>query len=272
MNKELIIKNAKEKFTGELLDIVLKQIDDYFELKESSYQITHNYKVNDNVILNENHLLHGIGKHIDLIEKFAKRGVTSPDFFDTNINHAFSHTAAFWSVTGEITLQEYIENYSGIVAKVNDEYWQVPYKHLDEFIEVLRDVDHWSWTAESSMEIRFMPSLARDINQVAFIVNASDERTKKLRHNSVFKEHFNKDYSYEFVTNKSKAKEKFLQEGFKEDFFLRADYLIFGLPENTIEGILVGRLVENNEEHLTTLKNLFPNCYICNLDGKVIVE
>ena len=51
MNKDLIIKNAKEKFTGELLNIVLKQIDDYFELKDSKYQIKHNYKINDKVIL-----------------------------------------------------------------------------------------------------------------------------------------------------------------------------------------------------------------------------
>lgn len=270
MNKELIIKNAKEKFNGELLEIVLKQIDTYFELKESSYQVKHNYKVNDQVILNENHLLHGIGKRVDLIELFAERGVTSPDFFDTSIDHAFCYTAAFWNVKGEISLQEYIENYSGIVANVNNEYWQVPYKHLDEFVEILKDVDHWKWSAESSMEIRFMPSLAKNINQVAFIVNTENALTKELRKNSVFKDNFNKEYAYEFVTGK--AKEKFLKEGFKEDFFLRADYLIFGLPVNTIEGILVGREVENNQTHITTLKKLFPKCYICNLDGTVIAE
>mgnify|MGYP003319921749 CR=1 FL=1 len=28
--------------------------------------------------------------------------------------------------------------------------------------------------------------------------------------------------------------------------------------------------IENNEEHLNTLKMLFPNSYICNLDGIVI--
>lgn len=272
MNKELIIENAKKKFTGELLEIVLKQIDDYFELTNSPYQVKHNYQVNDQVILNENHLLHGIGKHTDLIEIFAERGVTSPDFFDTSVNHAFCYTAAFWNVKGKISLKEYIENYSGVVAKVNDEYWQVPYKHLDNFIEVLRDVDHWLWTAESSMEIRFMPSLARDINQIGFIVNTENEICKKLRKNSVFKEPFDKDYAYEFLTNKSKGKDKFIQEGFKDDFFFRADYLIFGIPKNAIEGILVGRIVENNKEHLSTLKKLFPNCYICNLDGKVILN
>lgn len=268
MDKELIIKNAKDKFNGELLDIVLKQIDDYFELNDSKYQTKHNYKVNDKVILNKNNLLHGIGKHVDLIELFAERGITSPDFFDTSIDHAFCYTAAFWNVKCEIALQEYIENYSGIVANVNDEYWQVPYKHLDEFVEILKDVDHWKWSAESSMEIRFMPSLARNLNQVAFIVNTENELAQKLRNNSVFKKEFNQEYAYEFVSGK--AKEQFRQDKFTADFFLRADYLIFGLPKNTIEGILVGRIVEQNQEYINTLKSLFPHCYICNLDGIVI--
>ena len=111
---------------------------------------------------------------------FAERGVTSPDFFDTGIDHAFCYTAAFWNVSGEITLQEYIENYSGIVAKGNSEYWQVPYGKLDEFVERMKKVDHWKWTAESSMEIRFMPSLARNINQIGFIVNMENERKLKI--------------------------------------------------------------------------------------------
>lgn len=220
--------------------------------------------------MNQNHLLHGIGKHTDLIALFAERGITSPDFFGTEINHAFCYTAAFWNVKSEISLKEYIENYSGIVAKVNDEYWQVPYKKLDEFVEKLRNVDHWLWTAESSMEVRFMPSLAKDLNQIAFITNTENELSQKLRKNSVFKKSFNQKYIYEFVTDK--AKEKFQKEGFIADFFKRAEYIIFGLPKNCIEGIIVGRKVENNNEHLNSLKELFPNCYICNLDGKVIRE
>lgn len=42
MNKELVINSAKNKFNGELLEIVLKQIDDYFELDNSNYQVNTN--------------------------------------------------------------------------------------------------------------------------------------------------------------------------------------------------------------------------------------
>ena len=38
MNKESIINKTKKKFEGELLKIVLKQIEDYFKIANSSYK------------------------------------------------------------------------------------------------------------------------------------------------------------------------------------------------------------------------------------------
>ena len=49
----------------------------------------------------------------------------------------------------------------------------------DKFVETLKNVDHWKWEAVSSMEIRFMPSLARNINQVGFILNLESEKRAK---------------------------------------------------------------------------------------------
>lgn len=268
MNKEFIINNSKKKFNGELLGIVLKQIDDYFELAESNYKIENKYCVGDDVVLNQNHLLHGIGNHTDIINIFAERGIVSQDYFEDASNHAFCYESAFWSVNKDIYLEEFVKNYSGIVAKYNDIYEQISYGKLDEFVEKMKNIDHWLWTAESSMEIRFMPSLARNINQIGFIVNTENEIAQRIKNNSVFKNDFNKEFAYEFVNGK--AKEKFLQDGFTADFFQRADYIIFGFPKNCIEGVLVGRIIENNQEYLDKIKELFPNCYICNLDGKVI--
>lgn len=47
---------------------------------------------------------------------------------------------------------------------------------------------------------------------------------------------------------------------------------MFGLPSKLIEGVLVGRKIENNREALDYIKSKIPNCYICNLDGKVIID
>ena len=58
----------------------------------------------------------------------------------------------------------------------------------------------------------------------------------------------------------------------KRDHFTtnRESAIIFGIPECLITGILVGRKNENDKDKIKSLKNHFPNCYICNLDGKVI--
>jgi hypothetical protein len=239
-------------------------------LAESTYKIKNKYNVGDMVVLNSNNLLHGIGKHTDIINVFAERGIVSQDYLEDASDHAFCYESAFWSVDDKISLKEFIKNYSGMVVKYNGNYEQVPYGELDNFVEKMKKVDHWLWTAESSMEIRFMPSLARNINQIGFILNTENEISKRLRRNSVFKDTFNKEYAYEFVNDK--AKEKFSQNGFVEDFFQRAEYLIFGLPRNCIEGILVGKSVENDDFKIEQIKKMFPDCYICNLDGKVIIN
>lgn len=268
MNKEFIINNSKKKFDGELLDIVLKQIDDYFELAKSDYKPQNKYDIGDDVILNENHLLHGIRDKVDLLDIFSERGIVSNDYLvDEVSSHAFIYNSGFWSVKNEISLKEFIINYSGMVAKYDDKWEQVPYKKLDKFVEKMRTSNAWLWTAESSMEIRFMPSLAKDNNQVAFILDTSNPLATKLKENSIFKNPKLDKYKYSFIHEKAI---KDLENGFKLDAFERADYIIFGFPKNCIEGVLVGRFVENNQEYLDKIKELFPNCYICNLDGKVI--
>lgn len=46
---------------------------------------------------------------------------------------------------------------------------------------------------------------------------------------------------------------------------------MFGLPKTLIEGVFVGRKIENDGIVLKHIKEALPECYICNLDGKVIV-
>ena len=51
----------------------------------------------------------------------------------------------------------------------------------------------------------------------------------------------------------------------------RESSIFFGLPPTLIEGVLVGRKIENDIDKLNYIKNKLPDCYICNLDGKVIM-
>lgn len=268
MSEDVIVDCVKKKFKGKLLDIVLEQINTYNELSNSDYKVNNKYNVGESVKLNCDHLLHGIGTHTDILDVFAKRGIVSQDYYGDNSNHAFCYNSAFWIVDNDILLKDYIKNYSGVVAKYNGKYEQVPYGELDNFVEKMRKVNPWLWTAESSMEIRFMPSLAKDDNNIGFILNMENVLAKRLRENSVFKSSFSKEDALEFVSDK--AKNKFKEEGFVADFFSRTDYLIFGVPKCCIEGIIVGRDVEGKEKYIDYLKQMFPWCYICNLDGIII--
>ena len=85
--------------------------------------------------------------------------------------------------------------------------------------------------------------------------------------NDVNSESFDKKIAPYFGMFKPKDKDKIK----KCTFAHRASYVIFGLNKCFIEGILVGRIVEKDKETLKKIKEKFPTCYICNLDGEVIV-
>lgn len=52
----------------------------------------------------------------------------------------------------------------------------------------------------------------------------------------------------------------------------RKSAIMFGLPINLIEGVFVVRKIEKDNKALDYIKSKLPDCYVCNLDGKVIVS
>jgi len=261
-------KYSAKKYKGKIRNIVDEQINLFFEIENSEFKLDKKlYKKGDMVKLNKYHYLHGIGSNYEISKFVANNGVLSKEATGDFGNHAFQFVVGLWKVKDDISLQEYIENYSGIVANVNDKFWQVPYKKLDEFVETLRNVDHWKWSAESSMEIRFMPSLARNINQVGFIFNLESENAQKLLKNDINSNDFDKSISDNFL--RKDLRKKFFNDK-TNDFLERASYVIFGINKCFIEGIIVGRNIEKDKDKINDLKLLFPESYICNLDGKII--
>ena len=79
----------------------------------------------------------------------------------------------------------------------------------------------------------------------------------------------NKDYKKVIDMDKKKFKED--RENRNASTTDRESAIIFGLPISLIEGIFIGRKTENDINALNYIKEKLPNCYICNLDGKVIV-
>lgn len=260
---------SKKKYRGKIRKLVDKQIDTFFEIENLGIEVNKKYKKGDNVKLSKNHYLHGIGKSESAIDFVSKNGILSKEATGDFGNHAFQFVVGLWRVKEDVLLKDYIKNYSGIDVKYEDTNELVPYNELDNFVEKMKDVDHWLWKAESSMEIRFMPSLARNINQVGFILDMTSNMAQQLLINDINSINYDKSISNKFL--RKDLRKNFFDN--KDNTFLkRASYVIFGVNKCFIEGIVVGRNYENDESKLKELKNKFPNCYICNLDGEIIVE
>ena len=188
-------------------------------------------------------------KEFNVIDSMIFSAITYIDFTNIVGKDRINLSFALRNFLCTVSLKDYIINYSGMDVRYEDSWCLVPYKGLDEFVEKMKETDHFKWEAESSMEIRFMPSLARDINQYGFILDISSDEAKSLVKNDVNSESFDKKIAPYFGMFKPKDKDKIK----KCTFAHRASYVIFGLNKCFIEGIVVGRNVEKDKDALNIL-------------------
>ena len=137
-------------------------------------------------------------------------------------------------------------------------------------MKIITEKHYQRWYMEQTKEARFMPSLVQDKVQVGVIINADNEYIKKLKEKDILNEKMTDEECQDFV-DKNYYENFITKRQNKDDFFTdRESAIILGIPKCLIEGILVGRIYENDKKILEQIKKLMPNCYICNLDGKVI--
>lgn len=149
----------------------------------------------------------------------------------------------------------------------------IPYHKFDEFTEnINNNQDIWTYWGDKTKEISFLPSLVANKRQIAFILNMNSDYAKELIMADIWNINLDKEILADFIDYR--YLDKFMEERFKRNATTtdRESAIIFGLPAKLIEGVFVGRKVENNSKMLNEIKNKLPDCYICNLDGKVIVK
>lgn len=280
MNKEFFYTKIDKIFNNKKTNLYFKeQIDEYFQLKDCKINNL-KYKIGDSVLLKKGMFMRGEGGLAELSDEklkfISEYGFISPDVTDKyNPKQKTPLCIPVWNIQQDILLSDYINLYSGstfLYTKQDDGYKYhtclIPYKQLEKHIEQMRNEKYWMWRAEQTKEIRFMPNLAKDDPnvQIALIMDASN--AKELTKKDIFNLDFDKDVLKQFI-----------QEFFINDFINaerndlttnRESAVIFGIPSCFIEGILVGKIWEKDKEKLNKIKKYFPNCYICNLDGKVI--
>lgn len=277
MNKEKYIEIAKEKINNpSSRNIVIKQIERYYEALENYTPLVSSYKVGDKVFLSKGTLLHGTYKNIEGLNEIVKNGLISSMFVDGRLSK-YIGSVCVWNLKKDYYLKDYINFYSGGTIEYKNSEGTVittaviPYDEMDKIIDTIDTSTCFRWFMEQTKEARFMPSLVQDKVQIGIIFNGNNNYTKKLLKGDILnlsiindedvKEFINPDYYDKFLKQRKN----------KDDFFTdRESAIIFGIPSCFIEGILVGRKYEKDDNVLKVIKDLLPNAYICNLDGMVI--
>lgn len=282
MNQDKYIEIVKEKIkNSNAKDIVIKQIEKYYEALENYPPLAPSYKVGDQVYLSKGTLLHGTYKNIDGLKEIAENGLISNLFIDGR-SSKYIGSVGVWNLKKDCYLKDYINFYCGGTMMfcgiykdgINTEKNStmiIPYDEMNNMLSILSKEECHMWVMEQTKEARFMPSLVQNRVQVGIIFNGNNAYIKDLLNGDILnphiindedvKEFINSDYYNNFVRERKN----------KNDFFTdRESAILFGIPSCFIEGILVGREYEKDEVILEKIKELLPNAYICNLDGIVI--
>ena len=278
-NKDKYISVINDKFEGKVRDLLLIQIDLFFQ---NSIEIKKNkYNVGDDVKLSKGTFLHGIFGELENFDYTVEHGFISTDFTLEPRSNKIRNSVGMWNIKNNCLLKDYINEYSGFTITytigrgpgAKEISKLIPYHKFDEYTEELNDrEDVWQFWGNKTKEVSFLPSLVSSKRQIAFILNMDSEYAKKLTYADVWNTELDEEILKPFLDYRYYP--KFLEERFNRDATTtdRESAIMFGLPSVLIEGIFVGRKIENDSDALNHIKSKLPSCYICNLDGKVIVE
>lgn len=255
--KEKYIKIVRDRFKGKSRDLLLNQIELFY--KDNFKLVNHKYKIGDNVYLKKGTFIHGIFGELENFDYTVENGFISTDFTMEPRPNKISSSVGMWNIKEDIFLKDYINNYSGFTITYSigrgpgskEESKLVPYHKFDEITEEINNrEDVWQYWGDQTKEVRFLPSLVSNKRQIAFILNMENEYAKELAVADVWNTDFEEETVKPFLDYR--YYETFLEERFKRDATTtdRESAIMFGLPISLVEGVFVGRKIENNKQAL----------------------
>lgn len=278
-DKEKYINYTNNVFNGKAKEIITNHINLFYN-DEIPINRNH-YNIDDNVFLKKGTFIHGIFGELENFDFTINNGFISTDFTSEPRPNKICNSVGMWNIQNDMLLKEYINLYSGFTLSYSIGRGPgsktisklIPYHKFDEITENINNNDEiWTYWGDQTKEVRFIPSLVSNKRQIAFILNMDSGYAKKLAYNDVWNLDFDEetlipflDYRYvdKFINN-----DRLNRNASTTD---RESAIMFGLPAKLIEGVLVGRKIENDEQSLKYIKSKLSDCYICNLDGKVII-
>ena len=277
MTKDDYIKLINENYENESKEMLLKQVELFFA--ENNFS-KNKYNIGDNVVLKKGTYIHGIPGYLDNFDWIIENGFIGNDFTNRSVANKIKSSIGMWRIKEDILLKDYVNNYSGFTivytigrgpgSKEVSEL--IPYHKFDEYTEKINDDENiWMYWGDQTKEVRFLPSLVANKRQLAFILNMENALAKELVKLDVWDPSLKEETVKPFIDYR--YFEKFLKERLNRNALTtdRETAIMFGLPPSLIEGIFVGRILEKDKDALAYIKSKLPDCYICNLDGKVII-
>lgn len=276
MNKNDYIEYINKNYENEGKEVLLSQVELFFKEEEIK---KNKYELGDSVYLKKGTYIHGIPGLLDNFDWIISNGFIGNDFTNQSVANKIKGSIGMWDIQKDCYLKEYVNQYSGFTivytigrgpgSKEVSEL--IPYHKFDEYTEELNDrEDVWMYWGDQTKEVRFIPSLVANKRQIAFILNMESATAQEMIKNDVWNSKFSEKTIKDFIDYR--YYEKFLKERENRNAMTtdRESAIMFGLPARFIEGVFVGRKVEQDEELLNYIKHELPDCYICNLDGIVI--
>ena len=277
MEKSKYQELIKNNYTDKTQTLLNEQVELFFQNEKINKT---KYSVNDDVKLKKGTFIHGIPGYLENFDWIVENGFIGNDFTNRRVANKIKSSIGMWSIKEDMYLKDYIKKYSGFTIvytigrgpgskEVSD---LIPYHKFDEYTENINNNEEvWMYWGDQTKEVRFLPSLVANKRQLAFILNMDNEYAKKLAEKDVWDPTLDKDLVKEFIDYR--YYDKFLTERENRNALTtdRETAIMFGLPPSLIEGVFVGRKLEQDQEALNYIKNKLPDCYICNLDGKVII-
>lgn len=248
--------------------ILKEQIELFYTYKETEKTIS-----NPEITLTPNNLIHGSRANLETLEIISKTGFISSEFYEEiNPNKKKPYVIELWDVKENIKLSDWIKKYAGVTIDFKDREGKIYKSIISSFDDIKSNIQKESnfrdYIIYQNQEQRFIPNdIVENAATVAFIIEYNNN--DKLIKNDIFNQEFSnqiiKDILPEWFY------EKYLKNRTFDNYETgREKAILFGIPATMIKGIIVSRKIEKDLNYLKKIKDLFPWCYICNIDGIII--
>lgn len=263
-----VVKSLKLKTKTK--EILKTQIEMFYTYQNKD---GNKFFINDEVKLFKNNLIHGSRANIETLEIISKEGLIASEFYaEFNQNKKKPYVVELWDIKEEIKLSDWIKKYAGVTIDFKNREGNVYKSVISSFDDIKNNIQKESgfrdYIIYQNQEQRFVPNdVVENEITVAFIVgfNENDEIIKNDIFNVSFDNKIIKDILPKWFYERYMKNRNF--DNYETG---REKAILFGIPVSMIQGIMISRKIENNLDSIKQIKKLFPNCYICNIDGKVI--